>query len=133
MLSYYTNYTPRTNIVRDASMPINGSRMPDVAIGKVFVTTTFLTVQWMWLSIPIAVWAISLIVWLGTMWKSRRVSAPLWRDNVLPLLFISLENKETMTTARENFGSLSTEYTTRAEQIDVKLVNSGGRFMLFKS
>jgi len=130
MKSYRTNCTPRTKTVRDTSMPINGSRMSDVAIGKVFVPTTFLRVEWMWLSLPGAVWAISLIVWLGTMWKSRRVSVPLWRDNILPLLFILPENKKTAMGAQENFGCSRTGHTSRAEQMDVRLVESGERFVL---
>jgi hypothetical protein len=46
--------------VRDASMPLNGPNSPDVATGKVYRSTVFLRVQWMWLSLPVAVWVISL-------------------------------------------------------------------------
>lgn len=106
--------------------------MPDVAIGRVFVTTTFLRVEWIWLSLPMVLWTISLVVWVGATWKSRRVSAPLWRDNVLPLLFILPESEETRVEAQDKFGSSSIGHTIRAEQINVKLVESNGRFMLAK-
>lgn len=106
--------------------------MPDVAIGKVFVTTTFPRVEWMWLSSLVVVWAISLVVWLGATWKGRRVSAPLWRDNVLPLLFILPESEETRRAAQDNFGSSIIGNTIRAEQTNVKLVESNGRFMFVK-
>jgi hypothetical protein len=113
-------------------MPLNGPRMPDVAIGKVFVKTTFLRVEWIWLSLPVVVWTISLIVLLGAMWKSRRASAPLWRDNVLPLLFILPESEETRTTAQDEFGSSSIGHMRRAQQMNVKLVESNGQFMFVK-
>ena len=106
--------------------------MPDVAIGKLFVTTTFLRVEWIWLSLPVVIWAISVVVWLGAMWKSRRVSAPLWRDNVLPLLFILPESEGTRTAAQDKFGSSGIGHTTRAEQMTVKLVESKGRLQLVK-
>ncbi|KAF2833163.1 hypothetical protein CC86DRAFT_5776 [Ophiobolus disseminans] len=51
--------------------------MPDVAIGKAYRSATFLRVEWMWLSLPVTVWVLSLIVWLGTIWKSGKVGAPL--------------------------------------------------------
>ncbi|CAO2648858.1 Nn.00g098070.m01.CDS01 [Neocucurbitaria sp. VM-36] len=120
-----------TKTVRDVSMPMNGSRMPDVVRGKAFVTTTFLRVEWMWLSLPVVVWVFGLIIWLGTMWKSWRVAAPLWRDNVLPLVFISPENKDTI--APDKLGSSSTAFTIRAEQMKVRLVDSSGHVMLVKS
>jgi hypothetical protein len=113
-------------------MPIIGARTSDVAVGKVFVNTTFLKVEWLWLSLPVSVWTISLIVWWGAMWKSRRVSAPLWRDNVLPLLFILPESEEIRTTAQDKFGSSSIGHTRRAQQMNVKLTESDGQFMLVK-
>lgn len=128
-----TKCAARTKTIRDVSIPINGSGVSDVAIGKVFVTTTFLRVEWIWLSLPVAIWAISLVVWLGAMWKSRRVSAPLWRDNVLPLLFLLPQSEETKTATQDKNDSSSIGHTIRAEQMNVKLVESNGRFMLAKS
>lgn len=55
---------------------------------------------------------------------------PLWRDNILPLLFILPENKKTAMGAQENFGCSRTGHTSRAEQMDVRLVESGERFVL---
>jgi hypothetical protein len=119
--------------VRDVSMPKNGSIMSDVAIGKVYRTTIFLKVQWMWLSLPSAVWAISLIIWLGTIWKCRKVSAPLWRDSVMPLLFILPESKGTDSVAEVAFGLSSTGYAMRAEHMNVRLVKKDGHFKLVDS
>jgi hypothetical protein len=93
-------------------------------------STVFLRFQWMWLSLPVAVWAISLIVWIGTIWKSRKASAPLWRDNALPLLFILPGDKEKTLAAERKLGSSSTGYTMRAEHMNVKLVKAAGRFKL---
>jgi hypothetical protein len=120
----------RTRTVRDASMPLNGPNSPDVATGKVYRSTVLLRVQWMWLSLPVAVWVISLIVWMGTIWKSRKASAPLRRDNALPLLFILPRDKETTWAAEGKLGSSSTGYTMGAEHMNVKLVKSAGRFKL---
>jgi hypothetical protein len=110
------------------SIPINGTRMPDVAVGKAFIGTTFLRVEWMWLSLPVIVLTLSLIVWLGTIWKSRGIGAPLWRDNMLPLVFISTEVRNTAT--QDEHSSSSTGYTMRAGGMKVRLVNSGGEVKL---
>jgi hypothetical protein len=110
------------------SIPTSGSTTSDVVVGKTFIGATFVKVEWIWLSLPVTVWTLALIVWLGTMWKSWAAGAPLWRDDVLPLIFASREVKNIVT--EDEYRTSSIGYTMRAQEVRVKLVNSGGQFDL---
>ena len=103
---------------------------PSAAAGTVLVGATFVKVEWMWLLLPLTVWILALVVWLGAIWKSRASGAPLWRDDVLPLIFASQDIKNVA--MQEECGTVSTRYTTMAEELRVKLVNSGSQFHLIE-
>lgn len=117
-----------TKAVRDASMPTNGSRTLDVALGRTEVTTTFVRVEWQWLSLPVAVWICSFIVWLGSMLKTWKIGVPLWRDNVLPLLYLYRE--EGGSSADDGYGHSNFGYEVRAEGSRVKLTTHDGHWKL---
>ena len=112
--------------MRRVSMPINRISN-DTTIGKAYVATTFVKIDWVWLSLPVLVWVLSFVVWLGTMWQSRRVGAPMWRDNVLPLLWMSPENEGAI---RVPLDPSSGGYTRRAENITARLTRSENQLEL---
>ena len=60
--------------------------------------------------------------------KSWGVGAPLWRENMLPLIFISPQVK--VTAAKDEYRTSSTDYTMRTQKMRVKLINSGGQVEL---
>ena len=121
-----------TKAIRDASMPPNGPFSPDVAIGKVLVTTTFVRVEWMWLSLPVFVWVLSCVTWMGSVWKTRKTRVPLWRSNVLPLVFLYREKgrSEMLMDFDDGRGDSSFAYELRSEELKVRLRRQGMHFKL---
>ncbi|KAJ5202289.1 hypothetical protein N7449_004368 [Penicillium cf. viridicatum] len=47
-----------------------------------------IAVRWQWLTLPLLVWLLSAVTWLGTEWKTHRGKLQKWSDNPLPLLFL---------------------------------------------
>ncbi|KAK0644693.1 hypothetical protein B0T16DRAFT_333263 [Cercophora newfieldiana] len=79
-----------TKSVRDAGVIRNGTTGKQVVNGETMSTGTFIRVEWPWFALPVAVWALSLVVLVVAMWKSRGV--PLWRDSALPLVLLNGEH-----------------------------------------
>jgi hypothetical protein len=65
----------------------NGS-FGKLAAGNTHVVTTFVRIDWWWISLPCLVWAMSVVLWVGMMAETWLVKAPAWRDNTLPLLYL---------------------------------------------
>ncbi|KAL3480650.1 hypothetical protein BJX99DRAFT_5897 [Aspergillus californicus] len=59
-----------------------------IAIGYTQVNATIIHEHWQWLTLPLLVWLLSAVTWLGTDWRTRRGKLQKWIDNPLPLLFL---------------------------------------------
>ncbi|KAJ5769203.1 hypothetical protein N7520_003762 [Penicillium odoratum] len=57
-------------------------------LGHAMSNTTYVTVHWQWISLPILVWLLGIITLVGTILRSRRAVVPTWKNDVMPLLFI---------------------------------------------
>jgi len=121
-----------TKAMRDASMPGTGLFSPDVAIGKVLVTTKFVRVEWVWLSLPVFVWVLSCVSWMGSAWKTNKTRVPRWGSNVLPLVFLyrEAEGNGIRTDLVDERGDSSFAYELRAEELQVRLSSQDMRFKL---
>ena len=75
----------------------------NTTVGTTLRSATFVAIHWKWFSLPALVWLLTAITWLGTMWYTRMLAIPKWRNSILPLLFLyreDQEEEETKTIAR---------------------------------
>lgn len=89
-----------TKSLRDSAFVMQGVRMDSqaaniqnpihdsLAFGIIWNTRTYVRISWYWLILPVLVWVLSVVTWLGTAWKTRRAKVPSWDNNPLPLLFL---------------------------------------------
>jgi hypothetical protein len=70
--------------IRDLSW-FNG---PYPATGVTYTPLPTITVAWLWLVPIVALWLLSVIILLGTIWKTHRAGVRTWRDNPLALIFL---------------------------------------------
>ncbi|KAL4906973.1 hypothetical protein BDW74DRAFT_130946 [Aspergillus multicolor] len=66
----------------------------DTTYGHLEVMVTHVAVRWQWLALPIFVWVLGAVALFGTMWKTRRRTAPRWKNDPLPLLFLYQDGAE---------------------------------------
>lgn len=72
---------------RDQAYIKNGLEA-DMAVGYTYTNVIITHVHWQWLTLPVLVWLLGAVTWLGKVWKTRRGKLPKWTDNPLPLLFL---------------------------------------------
>ncbi|KAJ5355832.1 hypothetical protein N7517_010441 [Penicillium concentricum] len=56
--------------------------------GKAMTSKTYVSIHWQWIALPILVWFLGLLTLVGVIWKTRKISAPTWKNDVMPLLSI---------------------------------------------
>lgn len=94
---------------------IQGAHM---AIGETFVSLTFVRIQWGWLAFPVAIWVLSVITLLGTVWKTRRAQVQTWRNSLLPLVLLHFDEDHGAT---RSYDISNAGLSTRAKEFHVKL------------
>ncbi|KAL7906537.1 hypothetical protein GGI35DRAFT_482692 [Trichoderma velutinum] len=94
-----------------------------MAIGETFVSLTFVRIQWGWLAFPIAIWVLSVITLLGTVWRTRRAQVQTWRNSPLPLVFLHLHEDDEVTRSYETSNA---GFSTRADKLYIKLNTEEG-------
>jgi hypothetical protein len=97
---------------------IEGAQM---AIGETFVSLTFVRITWGWLAFPVAIWLLSVITLLGTIWKTRKAQVQIWRNSPLPLVFLHLDEDHEVT---ESYNISNAGLSTKAEKLHIKLHTS---------
>ncbi|KAL2842726.1 hypothetical protein BJY01DRAFT_248991 [Aspergillus pseudoustus] len=70
-----------------------GDNGTEVAVDLVRVNATYVSVQWLWLALPVFVWAVDVVLLVGALWKIRRGKVPSWRNDPVPLLFLYSEER----------------------------------------
>ncbi|ROW16775.1 hypothetical protein VPNG_01631 [Cytospora leucostoma] len=77
-----------TKTFRDEAYINNGVAGGNLTIGQNVVLSTYVRIDWVWLTLPIAVWLAAAVLWMVTFFKTRRARLPTWRNNILPYLFL---------------------------------------------
>ncbi|KAK7734285.1 hypothetical protein SLS53_007935 [Cytospora paraplurivora] len=77
-----------TKTFRDEAYINNSVAGGNLTIGENIVLSTYVRIDWVWLTLPIAVWLAAAVLWIVTFWKTRRAHLPSWRNNILPYLFL---------------------------------------------
>jgi hypothetical protein len=53
--------------------------------GRTMVTVTYISIHWMWLALPVAVWFLGSLSCICSAWSTHRVHIQTWMNSVLPL------------------------------------------------
>ena len=99
-------------------------------------SATFVRVEWYWITLPVAVWGIGIVVWLGVVVQSRRLRIPVWRENVLPLLFLYRDGNDRLGMEAGEGGVVGGKdsnanwvYREAAGRVNVRLRGDGDRVL----
>ncbi|KAL4915650.1 hypothetical protein BDW62DRAFT_219218 [Aspergillus aurantiobrunneus] len=95
----------------------------DMTVGYTMANATIVHVRWQWLTLPLLVWLLGAVTWVGTEWKTRRGKLQKWSDNPLPLLFLYRSEDESRTD--EVQGVSGQAYERRAKGIHAQLYKKG--------
>lgn len=98
---------------------IDNGREANMAVGHTQVNVIIIQVRWQWLTLPLLVWLLSAVTWLGTEWKTHRGKLQKWSDNPLPLLFLYRGGEDSR--SDEVQGLSGQAYERRAKSIHAQL------------
>lgn len=103
-----------------ASASSSGTNGNATTAGQAMSNVTYVVVHWQWIALPVLVWLLGIVTLVGTMMKSRRAVLPMWKNDVMPLLFVYEGGQDVQSSAD---GELENDQR-------VKLYNSEGRIVL---
>ncbi|OQE35333.1 hypothetical protein PENCOP_c013G02115 [Penicillium coprophilum] len=89
--------------------------------GQAMISTTYVSIHWQWIVLPVLVWLLGLVTLLGTIWKTRKAMIPTWKNGLMPLLSVYKNDRD------EKLQSDQVSETERARlyQSEGKMVLSG--------
>ncbi|RFU34989.1 hypothetical protein B7463_g1356, partial [Scytalidium lignicola] len=86
-----------TKVIRDTRF----SNGPEKSSGIVWINEIYVTVRWLWLSLPVLLLFLAVVEFVGALVKTREVAGlGMWRTSLLALLLHGL-SKDTLDTARD--------------------------------
>lgn len=94
---------------------------PLIAYGKTMVSTTYISVTWYWLALPIALWVLAVVMFVGTVWKTRRAGVRTWRTSTLAPLFLGMGIGEEQKREVEQHPMTAEGLQKKAEELQVRL------------
>ena len=77
-----------TKSFRDSAYIAHGLDGADMAIGDTMIAATLVYIDWAWLTLPLLIWLLSVVLWAATAWQTRKRKLPLWRNNPLTLVHL---------------------------------------------
>lgn len=110
--------TAITKSIRDAPYAEHGWESANMARGQTLVSVQYVEVRWSWLMLPILVWTLSTVAYVGTAWETRRAKLQPWGSNPLPLLFLY---EDTDSKRGLHGGTSEAAFVERSENIKVRL------------
>ena len=94
---------------------------PLSALGTTMVSKTYISVTWYWLILPIVLWILAVIMFVGTVWKTRKAGVRTWRTSTLAPLFLGLGIGDEQKQKVENLPITADGLQKKAEEIKVRL------------
>jgi hypothetical protein len=104
---------------RDAPLVTRGVDAANMGKGKTYISVTFVEVTWYWIALPVFVWMLSLVTFIGTAWKSRRAGVKTWRTNPLAMVFLRIPREEHEKV--KDLGMSESALAEKAEKLTVRL------------
>ncbi|KAF2095410.1 hypothetical protein NA57DRAFT_79137 [Rhizodiscina lignyota] len=103
--------------IRDDPLLSNGLANANVSIGQVMTSTTFIHIEWQWITLPVVVWFLGFITWIGTAWMTRRADVGRWSNSPLVLMFL----ERSYLSDRTSSGMSQKDLMQRAKDLKVRL------------
>lgn len=75
---------------RDAPYIANGTQGTR---GEAFSDLIHVRVTWYWIALPVCMWVLALITFVGTVWSSSAPEMLVWRNSTLPMVFLELDHE----------------------------------------
>jgi len=113
-----------TKSFRDSAYTEHGLQNGNMTIGRTMISVTFVRIEWWWMMLPALVWAMGVITWLGTAWRTRKRGMKSWWNNPLPLLFLYRETndmKSRYSNAGDAYDVSDRGYQHRSERVWARL------------
>ena len=128
-----------TQTVRDAGYVANGTASEDLAMGETLVMRTYIRVEWPWITLHVAVWLLTAVGWCGTVWQTKRLGIPFWRNDPMPMVYMSADaqqeqQKQGQGSAAEDSAAatLAMDMETGGDDMLMRLRNEGGHMRLVR-
>ncbi|KAF7190708.1 hypothetical protein HII31_07867 [Pseudocercospora fuligena] len=120
-----------TKTFRDSAVVARGRQDAVMATGRTLIMLSYVHIQWPWIILPVLVWLLAAVVWIGTSLKTRRAKIPSWREDILPLLFLYREEDKALGT--EISSTSDNDFAALAGSTKVRLRVSDGRARLVET
>ncbi|KAJ5394216.1 uncharacterized protein N7487_011857 [Penicillium crustosum] len=98
---------------------IDNEQGANMVLGHTQVNVIIVHVHWQWLTLPLLVWLLGAVTWLGTEWKTHRGKLQKWSDNPLPLLFLYRDGEDSRSDKVQGLSNKA--YERRAKSIHAQL------------
>jgi hypothetical protein len=89
------------------------------------VSKTYIAVTWYWLALTIVLWILAVIMFVGTVWKTRKAGVRSWRTSTLAPLFLGLGIGEEQKHKVAHLPITADGLQKKAEEIKVQLHLTG--------
>ncbi|KFH41272.1 hypothetical protein ACRE_080270 [Hapsidospora chrysogenum ATCC 11550] len=126
-----------TQTVRDAGYAANGTASEDLAMGETLVMRTFIRVEWPWITLHVAVWLLTAVGWGGTVWQTKRLGIPFWRNDPMPMVYMYADaqqeqKQEQQQKQGQGAAALAMDMETGGDDMLMRLRNEGGHMRLVR-
>jgi len=110
----------------------NHSTAAAMAPGEVLVPKTFVRVTWYWITLPIFIWVLAVVMFLGTVIKTHRAGLWAWGPSPLALIFLGFDQEAQESMQDSGHGLSEKGLEKRADALKVRLRVDGGRVIMAK-
>ena len=104
---------------RDAPFVANGVDGSNMTSGETFVPISFVHITWGWFALPVAVWMLGTLTFIGAVWQTRKSGTQPWGNKILPVVFMGVENEDMA--KGESSGISREDFEKRADNLKVRL------------
>jgi hypothetical protein len=122
-----------TQTIRDAVYKINGTASPEGFVqGATLVPRTFISVEWRWIALHVAVWVLTVIGWVGTVFRSKRLGIPFWRSDPTPMVYMYSAAQQQDQSAAGSGSGFGMDMEMGGDDVMMRLVNEDGHMRLVR-
>lgn len=97
---------------------LNNTVNTNITAGQTITSTSFVAVRWEWLLLPLLVWLLATVSLIGTALRSGR-SVPVWKNDVLPLLFLYHTPQTDQTAGKDDTGIHQQQMHVKLDEVQL--------------
>lgn len=103
-----------------------------MAAGEVLVPQTYIHITWYWITLPLFIWVLAVVMFLGTVIKTHRAGLWAWGPNPLALIFLGFDQEAQESMQDSGHGLSEKGLEKRADALKVRLRVEGERVVMAK-